>query len=166
MKQPCKFFTDTFSWTSESKTDEKFTVIKNNVRLSIITPRLLRVEIDKKGQFCDEPTQTVINRNFDTPEFKIVEDGDIVIVITTKTIFKYDTKTHKMIGISLKNGKNLTEYKSGNLKGTYRTLDMANGAIEIGDGLMSANGVAVIDDTKSLIPVSYTHLTLPTMAVV
>ena len=151
MKQPCKFFTDTFAWTSSSKTDEKFTVIKNDVRLSVITSRLLRIEIDKKCQFCDEPTQTVVNRNFDTPEFKIIENGDTVIVITTKTIFKYDTKVHKMIGISLKNGKNLTEYKTGNLKGTYRTLDMASGAIEIGDGLMSTNGVAVIDDTKSLI---------------
>lgn len=151
LKQPCKYFTDTFSWKTDSKTDEKFTIIKNNVRLSVLTPQLIRVEADKKGLFTDEPTQVVINRNFCKPEFKVVEDGDVVIVITTKTIFKYDTKAKKMIGISLKGGKNLTEYKSGNLKGTYRTLDMTRGAIDIGDGLMSRNGVAVVDDTKSLI---------------
>ena len=56
-----------------------------------------------------------------------------------------------MLGISVRGGKNLTEFKSGNLKGTYRTLDMTTGPIELGDGLMSKNGVTVYDDTKSLI---------------
>ena len=151
MKTVCKYFKDTFSWNTDSKTPSEFTVIRNNVRLSLITDRLLRVEIDKKGNYTDEPTQSIICRNFTKPQFKIVEDGDILIIITTKTIFKYDTKNEKMLGISVRGGKNLTEFKSGNLKGTYRTLDMTTGPIELGDGIMSRNGVAVFDDTKSLI---------------
>ena len=151
MSNTTEYFLKTFGWKSDSKTDERFTFTKNNVRFSLLTPRLLRVEYNKKGLFTDEPTQSVINRNFDKPAFNIVEDGDKVIIITTKTIFKYDTASKKMTGISLKGGKNLTEYESGNLKGTYRTLDMANGEREIGNGLMSVNGVAVIDDSKSLI---------------
>lgn len=151
MKTVCKYFKDTFAWNTDSKTPDEFIIIRNKVRLSIITDRLLRVEIDKKGNFTDEPTQSIICRNFATPQFKIVEDGDTLIIITTKTIFKYDTKNQKMLGISVRGGKNLTEYKSGNLKGTYRTLDMTTGPIELGDGLMSKNGVTVYDDTKSLI---------------
>lgn len=151
MSNTTEYFLKTFGWKSDSKTDERFTFTKNNVRFSLLTPRLLRIEHNKKGLFTDEPTQSVINRNFDKPAFNIVEDGDKVIIITTKTIFKYDTASKKMTGISLKGGKNLTEYESGNLKGTYRTLDMANGEREIGNGLMSVNGVAVIDDSKSLI---------------
>lgn len=151
MAKPSEYFVKTFSWQSESKTDSNFIVIRNDVRFSLITERLLRVEIDKTGHFTDEPTQTVVCRNFSAPEFRIVEDGNILIIITTKTIFKYDTKAHKMIGISLKDGKSLTEYSSGNLKGTYRTLDQVNGAVALGDGVMSRNGVAVIDDTLSLI---------------
>ena len=151
MKTVCKYFKDTFAWNTDSKTPEEFTIIRNKVRLSIITDRLLRVEIDKKGAYTDEPTQSIICRNFATPQFKVVEDGDILIIITTKTIFKYDTKNQKMLGISVRGGKNLTEFKSGNLKGTYRTLDMTTGPIELGDGIMSKNGVAVYDDTKSLI---------------
>ncbi len=151
MSRTTEYFLKTFSWKSDSKTDDKFVFIKNNVRFSLLTSRLLRVEYDKKGIFTDEPTQSIINRNFDKPEFKVVEDGDKVIIITTKTIFKYDTASKKMIGISLKGGKNLTEFKEGNLKGTYRTLDMASGAINIGDGIMSRNGVAVVDDSKSLV---------------
>ena len=151
MKTVCKYFKDTFSWNTDSKTPEEFIITKNKVRLSIITDRLLRVEIDKKCQFTDEPTQSIICRNFAKPQFKVVEDGDTLIIITTKTIFKYDTKNQKMLGISVRGGKNLTEFKSGNLKGTYRTLDMTTGSIELGDGLMSKNGVTVYDDTKSLI---------------
>lgn len=151
MNIPSKYFTDTFSVDCDSKTDESLVIRKNNVRFSLITDRLLRVEVDGHKSFIDEPTQTVINRNFSKPQLRIMEDGDIVIIMTTKTIFRYDTKNEKMIGISLKNGKNLTEYKSGNLKGTYRTLDGTKGAIPLGDGLMSTNGVAVIDDSHSLI---------------
>ncbi|MBO5936886.1 MAG: DUF5110 domain-containing protein, partial [Clostridia bacterium] len=151
MKPICKYFKDTFSWNSDSKTPAEFTIIKNRVRLSVITDRLLRVEIDKKGNYTDEPTQSIICRNFAKPEYKVVSDGDVLIIITTKTIFKYDTKNEKMLGISVRGGKNLTEYKSGNLKGTYRTLDMTTGPIDLGDGLMSRNGVTVFDDTKSLI---------------
>lgn len=151
MKQPSEYFVNTFGWKSDSKTDDQYIILKNDVRLSLITERLLRVEIDRERRFTDEPTQSVINRNFCSPKIKVVEDNDIVIIMTTKTIFRYDTKNEKMIGISLKDGKNLTEYNKGNLKGTFRTLDGATGAVTLGDGVMSTEGVAVIDDTKSLI---------------
>ncbi len=151
MREPCKYFKDTFAFKSESKTDESYIIKRNNVRLSLLTDRLLRVEVDKKREFTDAPTQCVICRNFASPEFKVIEDGNTLIVITTKTIFRYDTKKEVMTGISLRGGKNLTEYKSGNLKGTYRTLDQTVGEIPLGDGLMSRNGVAVLDDSKSLI---------------
>lgn len=146
-----KYFTETFAWNSPSKTDEKYIYIKNNVRFSLITPQLLRVEYDKKGIFTDEPTQVVINRNFLTPQFKVIENGDVVIITTTKTIFIYDTKNLKMLSIALKNGKTVSDYKTANLKGTYRTLDNVDGAVKIGDGIMSKDGVTVLDDRKSLI---------------
>ena len=146
-----EYFRKTFSWKSDSKTSDEFTVIKNNVRFSVITDRLLRVEVDKKKHFTDEPTQAIINRNFAKPEFKVVEDGNVVIIITTRVIYRYDTKSHKMLSISLKGGRSLTEYNKGNLKGTYRTLDGTVGEIPLGDGIMSKDGVAVYDDKKSLI---------------
>lgn len=150
MNTPSKYFTDTFSLKCDSKTDDALVIKKNNVRLSLITERLLRVEVDPDKNFIDAPTQSIFNRNFAKPQIRTVEDGDVVIIMTTKTIFRYDTKNEKMIGISLKGGKNLSEYTTGNLKGTYRTLDMTRGAINLNDGLMSTNGVSVIDDSQSL----------------
>ncbi len=151
MSNATEYFSNTFSWHSDSKTAEEYVIVKNDVRLSILSDRLLRVEVDSEGVFTDEPTQTVINRSFAKPKIRTVEDGDVVIIMTTKTIYRYDTAAHKMIGISLKGGKNLTEYNKGNLKGTYRTLDQTTGAIALGDGIMSTDGVAVIDDTNALI---------------
>ena len=151
MKQTCKYFKETFGWKSDSKTPDEYIITRGRVRFSVITDRLLRVEVDKKGNFTDAPTQSIICRNFAKPEYKIVEDGNTIIIITKKTIFKYDLKKEAMTGISLRGGKNLTEFKSGNLKGTYRTLDMTTGPIDLGDGIMSKNGVSVYDDAKSLI---------------
>ncbi|MBR3816942.1 MAG: DUF5110 domain-containing protein [Clostridia bacterium] len=151
MAETTEYFRQTFAWSSDSKTSEEYVIIKNNVRFSILSDRLLRVEVDSNGIFTDEPTQAVINRSFSKPKIRTVEDGDIVIIMTTKTIYRYDTAAKKMIGISLKNGKDLSEYNKGNLKGTYRTLDGTSGAIALGDGIMSTDGVAVIDDSASLI---------------
>ena len=151
MKTICKYFKETFAWNTDSKTPDEYVIIKGKVRFSLLTDRLLRVEVDKKGNFTDMPTQSIICRNFAKPEYKVVEDGNTLIIITAKTIFKYDLKKQVMTGISVRGGKNLTEFKSGNLKGTYRTLDGTSGVIELGDGIMSKNGVSVYDDSKSLI---------------
>ena len=37
------------------------------------------------------------------------------------------------------------------LRGTARTLDMADGAVELEHGVISRNGFAVLDDSKSLL---------------
>ena len=64
MNKPSKYFTDTFAWACDSKTDDSLIITKNNVRLSLLTERLLRVEVDPQRNFIDAPTQTVVNRNF------------------------------------------------------------------------------------------------------
>ena len=40
------------------------TIVKGNTRLTVITPCLLRVEVQSEGKFCDEPTQSVWFRDF------------------------------------------------------------------------------------------------------
>ena len=42
---------------------------KNNLRISLLTPRLIRTEV---GAFTDMPTQTVVNREFGEVEYSIV----------------------------------------------------------------------------------------------
>lgn len=45
----------------------------------------------------------------------------------------------------------MTDFKRGNLKGTARTLDGTTGAVPLDTGLVSTEGVGVLDDSKSLI---------------
>ena len=136
------YFKNTFGIVTESKTDEKYLYIKDNLRISVLTSRLIRVEHQTDGKFCDEPTQSVWYRNFGAPEFTVEENGNRLIVKTTDCIVVVSADG-KINGI-----KNFTH---GNLKGTCRTLDMTYGKTKLGDGIISKSGVAVLDDSESLI---------------
>ena len=129
---------------------ESQTIVVGKVRFTVLTPYLLRVEVQSKGKFCDEPTQSVWFRDFDKPEYAYSLDNDIVEIKTTKANFLYSLKAKKMIRITLRDGREVTDYKAGNLKGTCRTLDITAGIITLGDGVCSRGGVAVLDDSDTL----------------
>ncbi len=143
------FFKEHFVLNQASRTGENQTVIRGKIRISVLSDRLLRVEYNKNAQFTDEPTQCVWYRNFDKPEFKVIENGGIIKIITKRTCFTYNLKNHKMESVTLENGKTVTDFKDGNLKGTYRTLDMTFGPVKLEDGLISTQGVTMFDDSKS-----------------
>lgn len=126
------------------------TAVYGKTRFTVIAPCLLRVEVEKNGKFCDEPTQSVWFRDFDKPEFEINESNGKVEIKTSGATFVYSLKSNKMLRIKLADGRTVTNFKSGNLKGTCRTLDITAGIIKLGDGVCSKNGVAVLDDSKTL----------------
>ena len=146
-----KDFSKKYAIVTDGKTKEKQVYIKGNYRFSVLTSRLLRVEYEKKGEFCDEPTQAVLFRNIAEPEFSVKENGKSVIISTKDTVFNFDTAKGKMVSITVSGGKIVTDFEEGNLGGTYRTLDMVNGECELGKGIMSLSGVSVIDDSKTVI---------------
>ena len=130
--------------------DKKQVYVNGATRLTVITPCLLRVENQNEGKFCDEPTQSVWFRDFEKPEFTVKEENGTVIIKTEKAEFFYSLKSHKMLKIKLADGRTVKNYKAGNLKGTSRTLDVT--AIDrVGDGVCSRNGVAVLDDSDTLV---------------
>ena len=146
-----KTFSQRFKIEASPVAHKSHTLIFDNVRFTVITPCLLRVEIQAKGKFCDEPTQSVWFRDFEEPKFEVKEDGDNVEIKTTKANFLFSLKTKKMLRIKLIDGRTATNYTSGNLKGTCRTLDITAGIITLGDGVCSRDGVAVLDDSKTLV---------------
>ncbi len=130
---------------------EGSSVVFKDTRFTVITPCLLRVETQKDSNFCDEPTQSVWFRDFCKPEFQVKEAEDVVEIKTAKANFLYSLKKKKMLRIKLLDGRTVTDYKEGNLKGTCRTLDITAGIIKIGDGICSRNGVALLDDSDTLV---------------
>lgn len=132
------------------------TYVKNGVRLSVITPRILRVERSADGVFEDRPTQMVFERNFANPQFSVIENGNKVTILTKQKEFSVDLKT---LSVSVKkDGKWVSSHSGKNLKGTARTLDFSWGRwqlqtlrVKLGKGIFSTSGVTEIDDSKSYI---------------
>lgn len=120
-------------------------------RFTVITSQLLRVERDENGKFCDGATQSVIDRNFSDCEFTYEKIGGIITIVTDNCKFRYDMINDKMDYIILSDGRKVTQYDKGNLKGTCRTLDNVNGKTKLGDGIVSLSGVTLLNDSDSLV---------------
>ncbi len=121
---------------------------KNNLRISLITPRLLRTEV---GAFCDSPTQTVQNRNLGEVKYTLKENEKTVEITTEKVSFTVSKKSGKALSVTLEDGSVVKDFKRGRLPGTARTLDTANGAVKLSDGITSGMGASLMDDSGSLI---------------
>ena len=117
-------------------------IIDSDLRITVITPELVRIE---KGGFCDLPTQ----RNLGKVDYSFAKESDRITVRTDKCEFCI-LKSGKMQNVKLSDGRVVTDFKSGNLKGTRRTLDVTFGGVKLGDGIISRNGVALVDDSASL----------------
>ena len=133
----------------------------NNYRITVLTDRLIRLEYSPEGEFVDLPTQVVTNRRF--PEVPVsighLSDGAGITIDTGRLLVSYDEKGFSMAGLSIKcletgcvwhfgdNGG----YSQGNLYGTARTLDEADGGIRLEEGLFGRKGYAVLDDSNSAV---------------
>lgn len=50
-------------------------------RITMLTSALVRLEYNSEGVFEDRATQSVLNRDFPVPEFKVVEDEEELVII-------------------------------------------------------------------------------------
>ena len=128
-------------------------------RFTLITDRLIRMEYNENGVFEDRPTQIIWNRGLEKVPYQLVEKEDGFEIVTERMRVFYDGKPFSGNGLSAAGQEaphphgavwRYGESKE-NLKGTARTLDEADGACELEDGLASFFGCSVIDDSKSLI---------------
>ena len=142
-------FRNLFTISCAPKTDPRCVVLRGKLRFSVLTSRLVRLEAAKGGVFCDSPTQKVWFRDFARPRFSIEESGNELTIRTADCIFRFNLVKRALVSVTFKGGKEVTDFKAGNLKGTYRTLDGVNGSHRLEDGLMSRGGVSVLDDGKS-----------------
>ena len=145
-----------------SRTAEEFVIRTGDLRLSVLSERILRVERSKDGVFTDAPAQTVVNRSFSKPQFEVNETADKVCITTKCAQFIVDKKTLATECVS--GGKRVRPSARTNLGGTARTLDGTFGVVRmkkngkgkdmfffanIRSGVMSSNGVAELDDSRS-----------------
>lgn len=129
-----------------------------NVRFTVLTDRLIRLEYSKTDSFEDRPSQAFWYREQPAPSFKRTVTDSLVEIETEFLHLKYQITsrgfTGKTLSITLKQTGVTWQYgakQSDNLKGTARTLDMAGGKIKLENGLLSKSGWAVVDDSEALV---------------
>ena len=136
---------------------ESAVISGDKYRFTVLTDRLIRVEYQEDGRFVDEPTKTVICRDFPEVSYRVIEKENSLEIVTEQLHLYYDKQafSHDGLCIELKRGfhPHGSAWNYGDriqdLKGTARTLDEANGAIPLDSGLMSRLGFTVLDDSRS-----------------
>ena len=75
-------------------------------RFTVLTNRLIRLEYQKDGHFVDEPTKTVICRDFPEVSYRVIDREDTLEIVTDKLHLYYDKKPFSKMGlrIELKEG--------------------------------------------------------------
>lgn len=146
----------------------------NNVRFTIVTPGVIRLEWSTDGKFIDNPSFVAINRDYPQIPYQIKQNGAWVEVKTSKIKMRYKKGSGRFIDTNLMITAAPKTFpfswkpgtpSQGNLKGTYHTLDGYDGNIFVGngnsngdhkpmpieDGLLSTQGWTLIDDSQNLL---------------
>lgn len=146
----------------DSEVKAENTVKYDNLRFSILTDRIIRIEYDPENKFDDRPTQLIWNRDLAPVDYRVDSESKKIVIETKKFKLEYKKGTEKIENKLHKNNlrilikENGEEWfygkeNEGNLKGSYRTLDGIDGEVELDKGLLSKSGWAVIDDRDSLV---------------
>lgn len=128
-------------------------------RFTVLTEEMIRLEYCEDGQFEDRATQCVIDRKFKVPEYQVIENEESLEIITDKIHLVYNKQKFTDYGLSVQVRGNISVYHSiwhfgeeaTDLRGTARTLDEADGAIELEHGVISRFGYGILDDSRSLV---------------
>ena len=130
-----------------------------NVRFSVLTSRLMRMEYSPSGQFEDRPSQAFWYREQPAPAFSVARDGDEIEIRTDhlRLCSRGGAGGFTPANLSVEVAATGAAWSfgmqrdRGNLRGTARTLDGADGFTPLEPGLMSRHGWAVVDDSRSLV---------------
>lgn len=133
---------------TDAKANERQIFIGYGLRITYLTPRLIRVE--KADNFTDLASYTVWNRNFESGEMKVSKQGKSVTVETECAVFTI--RNARPYSVYFKDTKSTEIFsKQKNLKGTRRTLDMTFGRVSLDDGLITEGGAYLLDDSASML---------------
>ncbi len=129
-------------------------------RVTVLGARLFRLEKSDKKQFRDSATQAVWFRDMPKQTFR-VERGAKAAVVDTGVCKLILGKDRGQVCVEV-NGERIKVDNTGNLLGTYRTLDNCDGevykkpwnhaddpyTISLENGVCSTSGVAAIEDNS------------------
>lgn len=143
----------------DAKTNYDNFIFYKDYRISILKNNLIRIEKDNKKVFNDNPTQIVLFRNFPKVNYNYeISENEIIIKLDGYELYFNGVKEESYI---LYNKQKLFLNNNENLGGTFSTVDQMDGNVykgsldvmpetrKVGLGVLSKNGVSIIDDTNS-----------------
>jgi hypothetical protein len=128
-------------------------------RITVLTDGLVRLEYAADGVFEDRASTFAVNRLLPVPEFRVLQTGAAVEIVTSRFRLTYDRGPFTTSGLSLAVGGGISSFHSvwrygeevRDLGGTARTLDDSDGPVPLEPGVVSRTGFAVIDDSRSFV---------------
>ena len=146
-----------FQWETRPVALPANCVIADNCRITVLTPKLLRLEYAPKAQFEDRASQMAFYRDFPACEYTYTVEEGILCLQTEALELRYRVGhpfTEDSLSIRLKNEPG-ARWSFGedfeDLGGTTRTLDRVDGRFPVERGVCSRNGFSVLDDSNSLL---------------
>jgi len=136
--------------------DPAAVVHRGDVRFTVLTPEMIRLEWSGDAQFEDRASLVFLNRKLPVPPFTSGVEGDNLVIKTSALELRYRRDSGRFtpanLSIALQVGSRPVVWKpgtpdTGNLKGTTRTLDGVNGATRLEPGLLSRDGWTLVDDS-------------------
>lgn len=134
-------------------------IVGEHYRITMLTSRLIRLEYKENDCFVDEASQIVWNRDFPECEYRVKETEDLLLITTKHLRLSYNKQSFQANGLSIQVLGNVSIYNSlwhygetgRNLGGTARTLDEVDGSCPLEEGVLSRDGFAILEDSKSLL---------------
>ena len=129
-------------------------------RFTVLTPSMIRMEYCEDGGVEDRATQTVMNRRFPPVDFRVRRDEGGLQIETGKLCLEYGYGSFSRDTLKIRtevreDTGRWTEWHYGDpvksLMGTARTLDNADGEIPLEQGIISREGYAVLDDSRTMV---------------
>ncbi|OCK75121.1 glycoside hydrolase family 31 protein [Lepidopterella palustris CBS 459.81] len=131
-------------------------VAGDKYRFTVLTDGLIRYEWADDGKFEDRASTFAICRKLAVPDYYLWDRGHVIEIITQRFHLVYNKKEFSSEGFAVQLKGPIPKRWTygqyvGNLGGTTRTLDMADGRIGVEPGVLSREGIAVIDDSRTML---------------
>lgn len=153
--------------------DGNIAYVDDNVRFTVVTDGVIRMEWHPDGKFVDLPSLVASERDYPHADFEVRKRGRNIEVATSRMVLTYRTGSGKFSADNLvvRAADGFFTWTPGmsqkeNLKGTFRTLDGLEGDLQtqswvrdmkqgehrrFEDGIIAKDGWTLIDDSESLL---------------
>ena len=125
-------------------------------RVTVLSDGVFRIERSTDGGFEDRASTFAIRRDLPPAEFVVERVGDGVVVTTARARLRYDGGEFSASGLVVEIlGSDSGRWRYGDeprdLGGTARTLDDVDGRADLEPGVVSRDGIGVVDDSTSFL---------------